>query len=276
MSPLTLSRLAFALSKCQSSELTISALSQIVRAAMEHLSQTSDTSLVIADLHGVYRAVHESTHHAQLEDFDSTVREFLIKFTEYSNARASSSLGSSSNSSWSRAQLVAMSMTELKGLLVQNNLPSGGNKTDLIERLLGPASDANLTPCVSDSEYSDADKLKRMTVAQLKEHLASQGLRVSGRKQDLIDRLLSHRSSVSSDPEIDYVREPLNNQLETPSPPAIHTMALDNVADDGGNESRLTAMTVAELKILLRDSGLKVGGKKSELVERCIANGIKP
>ncbi|KAL7538558.1 hypothetical protein ACHAXR_008627 [Thalassiosira sp. AJA248-18] len=81
----------------------------------------------------------------------------------------------------------------------------------------------------------EAEGLKRLTVTALKERLKKKGLKVGGRKVDLISRLMGRQEG--------------------------------NVCDDE-TEQHLNKLTVDALKERLRKKGLKVGGKKTELISR--------
>ena len=57
------------------------------------------------------------------------------------------------------------------------------------------------------------------------------------------------------------------------SPPGL-TVANDAVAD-GEDETTYSGMTVTELKALCRERGIKVGGLKSDLIERLNRDDIR-
>ena len=79
-----------------------------------------------------------------------------------------------------------------------------------------------------------------MTVAQLKELLKEQGLPVSGKKAELIERLME---ASGADEEV------------------VEEAPAETSTD-------YSSMTVAQLKELLKEAGKPVSGKKAELIER--------
>ena len=88
-----------------------------------------------------------------------------------------------------------------------------------------------------------------LTVAQLKDLLRERGLKVSGRKAELVDRL---------EDVVDYDKNAsLKNQNEKPSQTS---------------ENKYSNLTVVQLKDLLRERSLKVSGRKAELVARLQAS----
>ncbi|KAL3943049.1 MAG: hypothetical protein SGBAC_002868 [Bacillariaceae sp.] len=119
---------------------------------------------------------------------------------------------------------------------------------------------------VSDVDYSS------MTVSQLKEELRSLDLAVGGKKVDLIARLESYHVATASIEEIKLELEDLE-ELEVQEPEPVAAIANDDSGDDDASSASsldldYTEYTVAQLKVELRKNGLKVGGKKSELIER--------
>lgn len=94
--------------------------------------------------------------------------------------------------------------------------------------------------------YSD------LTVLQLKDLLRERGLKVSGRKAELVDRLES---------VVDYDKNAsIKNEKEKPS----------QTSENDYND--LSNLTVVQLKDLLREKGLMVSGRKAELVARLQAS----
>ena len=108
---------------------------------------------------------------------------------------------------------------------------SSGSPTDR-EALLPLRSPAGET---APSSSTRREQLKNLTVAQLKEQLKKKGMSVTGRKNELIDRMLNDASD--------------NNSTES---------------------SRLRKKTNNELKCLLKARGLRVGGKKDDLIARLL------
>ena len=129
------------------------------------------------------------------------------------------------------------------------------------------------------------DKLQLQTVVQLKAQLVERGLKVSGKKGDLIDRLLEDltQSPNAPDGQPDTAApaaaagpEQDGNHVSPPQVTAAAAVggAADAQGGGGSLETSLKKMTVAQLKDLLRENNCKVSGKKKELVERCVANGL--
>ena len=94
--------------------------------------------------------------------------------------------------------------------------------------------------------------LEELSVRQLKTLLKQKGLPISGRKAELIERLIGPQSNINPAPPL----KPIN-----PAPPlkSSHPMPLEQ-------------MKVPQLKSLLKLRGLPVSGKKAELIER-LKNG---
>jgi SAP domain len=131
-------------------------------------------------------------------------------------------------------------------------------------------------------------KPESLTVIALKEQLVDRGLKVTGKKAELIDRLLEHDSSVDAlESPVEVAIEAAapaeasaapQNDHASPSqatPAAAVTADAPESADDAAfQQTMLQQMTVPQLKELLRDNNLKVSGKKADLVDRCLANGL--
>ena len=99
-------------------------------------------------------------------------------------------------------------LAQLRAELKSRNLPTTGKKSDLVTRLEEDDFEAilgNVEPHdfevdldgddTYNGDYEEETETQKdfttMTVAELKEELKSRGLRVSGKKQELIDRLTS-------------------------------------------------------------------------------------
>lgn len=100
-----------------------------------------------------------------------------------------------------------------------------------------------------------------ITVVKLKEELKKRGLKATGRKADLVKTL------EESDRELTNGEETRNKH------PIAPTVSKNDTEIDASNDSdyqslNLNSMTVAQLKEELRRRGLKVGGKKAELIDR--------
>ena len=134
-----------------------------------------------------------------------------------------------------------MTIADIKAWLRVRKLPLVGNKAELVKR----ATDADKKKSARKSAKKSARKsadLESMTVVQLKELLKERGLPMSGKKADLIERLKSKKSPAKRK--------------------SARKSAKKSKADG------FSAMTVLELKELLREKGLTVSGKKADLVKR--------
>ena len=74
-------------------------------------------------------------------------------------------------------------------------------------------------------------------------------------------RAAAEKKATRSSWDDDMVVDGQDEKVENVAPPASLSSDVD-----------YSEMTVAELKDLLRDRGLKVGGKKSELIERLMSS----
>lgn len=119
-----------------------------------------------------------------------------------------------------------------------------------------------------------AEDLSKLTVPQIKDKLRELNLTVGGRKNELIDRLNDHYESreVSAIQEaVDEVDSyGLGEDSDTEKDGSEERLQLQTSSSNGieGGEEDLNKLTVSALKERLRDSGLPVGGRKAELIER--------
>jgi hypothetical protein len=90
------------------------------------------------------------------------------------------------------------------------------------------------------------EELKVLKVEELKNRLRNRGLKLGGRKAELIDRLMGReqRDDVITDINV-----------------------------GGETAEYLSGLTVEVLKVRLRKKGMKLGGKKSELIDRLMGRG---
>ena len=102
-----------------------------------------------------------------------------------------------------------------------------------------------------ETETTDVD-YDSMTLPDLKAALKEQGLPVSGKKAELVERLKEN----SEDETIDPIEEEETSEEETKSK---ETETTDVDYD---------TMTVPNLKAALKEQGLPISGKKAELIER--------
>ena len=88
----------------------------------------------------------------------------------------------------------SMTLTDLKAALKEQSLPVSGKKAELIERLKENSEDETIDPIEEEgtseeeTETTDVD-YDTMTVPNLKAALKEQGLPISGKKAELIERL---------------------------------------------------------------------------------------
>ena len=106
----------------------------------------------------------------------------------------------------------------------------------------------------------------KLTVPVLKKELELRGLPVSGKKADLVVRLETSES-LSVPPAVKTVVVVDSKPLPKRKPKS-QAKSKTNAVTSGS----LTKMTVAQLKAELKSKGLKVGGKKQELIERLEAS----
>ena len=114
-------------------------------------------------------------------------------------------------------------------------------------------------PIEEETETTDVD-YDSMTISDLKAALKEQGLPVSGKKTELIERLKEDSKDESKAETVDPIEEEKadkeTSEEETESK-ETKTMGVD-----------YDSMTVPNLKAALKEQGLPVSGKKTELIER--------
>ncbi len=116
---------------------------------------------------------------------------------------------------------------------------------------LGPIEETEEKGEETPDEESDKVDYDSMTVPLLKEALKEQGLPVGGKKVELIERL----------------------KEETLSPIEKTEEEGEETPDEESDEVDYDGMTVPLLKEALKEQGLPVGGKKTELIERLKGGG---
>ena len=135
---------------------------------------------------------------------------------------------------------------------------------------------------VTDSTTDISADYSSMTVVQLKDILRSKGLKVSGRKAVLIERLESNSASstISSNTNVESSSMTVA-QLEhilcrkglkaaRGKDVLIERLKAENITVEKSVLDYLS-MTVVQLKNILRSKGLKVSGRKAVLVERLVS-----
>lgn len=152
---------------------------------------------------------------------------------------------------------------------------------------------------MSDSMVGDEDEIEMnsaagmsadyssMTVLQLKHILRSKGLKVSGRKSILIERLESETGSASSSistnanaaasdssitvEQLDRILQRKGLKAGTRKEVLIERLKSENIPIENSLLVYLS-MTIVQIKKTLRSKGLKVSGRKAELVQRVMSS----
>lgn len=151
-----------------------------------------------------------------------------------------------------------------------------------------PGSVPAKTQPTSEAEPSPRERLQSLTMTTLKAQLVERGLKVSGKKGELIDRLLEDDDTQSpvADTEspvtvlaapvqdVEDVQPEVENVASPPQATVATVDATADAQDDPGEAVTFQKKTVPQLKDLLRENNLKVSGKKADLVDRCLANGL--
>jgi len=89
-------------------------------------------------------------------------------------------------------QFSGLTVVQLKDLLRDNGLPVSGKKSELIRRIAEHSSGPQPSSNPSSSQEDDEVLLGGLTVPQLTARLKDLGLPISGRKKELIERILEH------------------------------------------------------------------------------------
>jgi len=181
----------------------------------------------------------------------------------------------------------SMTVPNLKAALKEQGLPVSGKKTELIERLKENSKDEykaetvdpigeekadeetseeedeyeaeTVGPIEEETETTDVD-YDSMTISDLKAALKEQGLPVSGKKTELIERLKEDSKDKSKAETIDPIEEEKADKETSEE----ETESKETKTTDVDYDS----MTVPNLKAALKEQGLPVSGKKTELIER--------
>ncbi|KAL7519657.1 hypothetical protein ACHAWX_004417 [Stephanocyclus meneghinianus] len=146
-------------------------------------------------------------------------------------------------------ELSRMTIAELKSQLRRMDLSVGGRKQELIERLHEHFSnDAQLRTHVDEDCRGNAmEELESLTVPLLRERLKVIGLPMSGRKQELIERLRTHYQSTrkfSDDSTIDKSIECSNlNASNTSIDDSTMLFAGGDEVFDGSTDQDLIAIS---------------------------------
>ena len=114
-------------------------------------------------------------------------------------------------------------------------------------------------PIEEETETTDVD-YDSMTISDLKAALKEQGLPVSGKKTELIERLKEDSKDESKAETVDPIEEEKADKETSEE----ETESKETKTTDVDYDS----MTVPNLKAALKEQGLPVSGKKTELIER--------
>jgi len=143
---------------------------------------------------------------------------------------------------------------DLKDMLKDKGLIQTGRKVELVERLLRPkASDYE----GSEKEPATREDLADMKVTQLKRKCKSAGLIQSGKKEDLVERLLNPQ-------EADVAKK---------KPPKKQKLLLKHEkekVDEVLEYDDLKDMRVVDLHVKLKARKLSTTGAKKDLIERLL------
>lgn len=148
---------------------------------------------------------------------------------------------------------------------------------------------SNPAPSKSSAEsIIGGDDLSKLKVADLKLMLRERGLKVLGKKRELVDRLRSFfaEMAVKMTPEVtskktlvpdvgsvDFAESSSVEEIK-PAKNLDNTRPVTSDPDPSKRSSHfaggcdLSQLKVADLKSMLRESGLKASGTKSELIDR--------
>jgi hypothetical protein len=264
-------------------EVDFEALGRAAREAVEAFEQGVKEK---DDLKAAQRQDWEAKIVSQDDDDDEDDEDFLLDEGELDDLAELESLAAaargavammndvgemiaSSDEAWSH-----LTVKELRDELRNRGLPTTGKKAELVSLLA--ESDMDIVEDAQDDEASETFTANAIpeevweeeieieiadwsafTAAELKAELDSRGLPASGKKSDLVARLEEDDLTADFFEEGDLM-EFLEDEAETP-------------AETAPDSVDYNTLTVAELKDELRQRGLRLSGKKSELVERLSA-----
>jgi len=125
-------------------------------------------------------------------------------------------------------------------------------------------------------ESSEGKAFEEMTLKELKEKCKEQGIKVSGKKDELVARLKeteevhSDLSGSESDSESSVAseRSVASKRSERSAASKSSDRSVSSKASEHSESKALEEMTMKELKEKCKEQGIKVSGKKEELVAR--------
>lgn len=158
--------------------------------------------------------------------------------------------------------LEGKTLKQLQSLLRQNNLPVSGQKHDLIERLRKKVGRSANKWGDGEKRTEDVSSLKKLTAEQLKALLRQRGLPVSGRKNELIQRLKNGSRKGGQKPKAwqhSDAKKDLKRALLDPTSP-IHSMSLESVrkSDERFDQYPNFAKYYDDLKRQVQEEKLRV------------------
>lgn len=148
---------------------------------------------------------------------------------------------------------------------------AGPNVTIPSKPVLAPSGPSGPATTASSSvSTASAGKYAGMTVNQLKEELKAKGLKVSGTKAELIDRLTGSEgiSVETRQPIVPTMPGAVSGGPAVIPAPASPAGPSSSSSSPAVSAAEYGKMTVAQLREELRDLELKVSGTKPELIQR--------
>jgi superfamily I DNA/RNA helicase len=113
-------------------------------------------------------------------------------------------------------------------------------------------------------EGEENSEFQPRTVQELKSELRAWGLPLSGKKVELMQRLKLHQQQKQSE------------RQRSADAPSDDSVIGGNEVPEYLTQVELERRTVTELKALLRAKGLRISGKKADLVQRALAAPLNP
>ncbi len=159
---------------------------------------------------------------------------------------------------------------------VSPRLPSTG----VVPYVPSPRPPQSLSPRYAEKIPTlDKETLQKLTLRDLRGIAAEYNIRQSGRKDELIERILQVqrgeagpeiRRGRGRPPKIVSPSRPLKQTPKVPRPKGRPKTPRSPLTEGQLTAERLQRHTVEELKDLLRQKGISTSGKKAELIERLL------